>query len=363
VRKLLLKKQKKTVNRRFLLLIVILVVLGLVAVADASAPQALVSFGDKYYFLKKQLVWAAVGLVVMLVASKINYNFWKKLAVPLLAISLISLIAVLIPGVGSELLGAKRWIFLGPLSFQPSELVKLTLAIYLAKVASGDKSIWAYFAPLGLVLGLIMMQPDLGTSIIVASIAMTQIFASGVNFLHYLGFVGAGIFSGIILILTSPYRRDRLMTFISRSSDPLGKDYHIRQVLLALGSGGFWGVGLGQSRQKLLFLPEAATDSIFAVIAEEIGFVGALFLIGLLTFFIFQGFKIAFSAKDKFAKILALGIISWVGAQMIINIGAMTALFPLTGIPLPFFSYGGSALAMLLLGMGIMLNISKETHE
>lgn len=363
MRKILLKKQAKSVNRNFLFLVIFLVILGLIAVADASAPQALANFNDKYFFVKRQAGWAVFGVIAMLIVSKINYNFWKKIAVLLFGLSIIVLIVVLIPGVSPRIMGAKRWLFIGNFSFQPAELVKFALAVYLAKVADSQKNIWSYIAPLVIVLGLIMLQPDLGTSIIVAMIAMTQIFASGVNFFHFLGLIGAGLFSGIILILISPYRRDRLLTFMSRTSDPLGKDYHIRQVLFALGSGGVWGVGLGQSRQKFLFLPEASTDSIFAVIAEEVGFVGSLVLIGLFAFLIYLGFKIALNSTDKFARILALGIISWVAGQTIINIGAMTALFPLTGIPLPFFSYGGSSLAMLLLGMGIMLNISKYNNE
>ena len=356
------KKQKTNVSkldRGFLILILLLVVVGLVAVADASAPQALRFFKDELYFFKQQVVWATLGVGAMFVSSFINYKYWEKLAKPLFLLNILLLVAVLIPGIGLSVLGAKRWIVLGSISFQPSELAKLTMSMYLAKVASKDKGPLSYFLPVGMVAGLIMLEPDLGTTMIVSGMAFIQVFISGISLLY---FVLAGMVAFVLtiaLILTSDYRRSRLETFLELTRDPLDSAYHIRQVLLALGSGGLFGVGIGHSRQKYLFLPEAATDSILAVIAEETGFVGAFVLIMIFGALIYKGIKIAEKAPDTFSKVLATGIISWIGLQTIVNVGAMIAIFPLTGIPLPFISYGGTALITVLFATGILLNISK----
>lgn len=339
-----------------------MVVVGLVFVADISAPQALSFFNDKFYFFKQQIVWAGIGIVAMLVISKVDYRFWKKIAVPFFFVAVVLLIAVLIPGISLRALGARRWISIGPINFQPSEVVKLALALYLAKVSDSKLSKpLAYFIPLAIVCGLIMLQPDLGTTLVVGMIGVVQIFVAGVPLLYFFGTLFIGIISVALLILVSPYRRDRLMTFLSVTSDPLGKEYHIRQILLALGSGGLFGLGIGQSRQKYLFLPEAATDSIFAAISEEIGFVGSFILISLFAYFVLKAFTIASHAPDEFSKILAVGITAWIGGQVILNISSMTALTPLTGIPLPFFSYGGTSLLMILASCGILLNISRHS--
>jgi len=361
VYKRLLTKQKKTIDKNFLYITLILTVLGLIIVADASAPQALNVFNDKFYFLKQQAGWAFIGVIAMIISSQINYKIWEKVAIPAFGITLLLLITVLIPGIGSKFLGARRWVYIGPISIQPSEFLKLTLAIYFAKVAEKEKQVLSYFIPLVIVGFLIMLQPDLGTTLVIVAIGMSQIFVSGINFFYFILALLAGGLGGALLILTSSYRRARLLTFLQQSQDPLGKDYHIRQILLALGSGGLFGVGLGQSRQKFLFLPEASTDSIFAVIAEEIGFLGAIVIIFLFLFYIINAFKIAKNAPDKFSQVLATGIATWVSIQVVLNIGSNVALVPLTGIPLPFFSYGGSALTMLLFASGILLNISK--HE
>ncbi|MEJ2347925.1 MAG: putative lipid II flippase FtsW [Patescibacteria group bacterium] len=363
MRKLQFKKQKKIPDKRFFILAITLTVLGLIAIADASSPAALSNFSDRFYYVKQQLIWGLIGIAVLLVASKIHYSFWEKIAMPLFVGNIILLILVLIPGIGTKILGARRWIFIGPTSFQPSELIKLTLSIYLAKVAAKEKKSLSYFIPIAAVAALIMLEPDLGTTIVVGAIGMVQAFVAGVSFIHFLGALVAAALASILLVVTSDYRRDRLLTFLQQSKDPLGKSYHIRQILLALGSGGIFGVGLGQSRQKFLFLPEAATDSIFAVIAEEVGFVGALVLIILFVAFIFRGIKIALNAPDDFSKILGTGLIAWIGMQIFLNIGSMVAIIPLTGIPLPFFSYGGSALTTTLLATGILLNISKYESE
>jgi len=359
VPKIRLKKQSKTIDHNLLILVFVLTTIGLIAVTDASAPIALKNFSDKFYFAKQQLIWGIIGLAAMIVVSKIHFSFWKKIATPLFFISVVGLILVLIPSLSSKVLGARRWIIVGSYTFQPSELVKLTIAIYLAKVGLNDKKVIAYLLPLGIVGALIMFQPDLGTAIVVGTIGLTQIFISGANIFVLMGAVIASSFAGLLLIITSDYRKARLLTFLQQTQDPLGKGYHIRQILYALGTGGLFGVGLGQSRQKFLFLPEAATDSIFAVVAEEVGFIGATIIILLFIIYIYRALRIALDAPDKFSKILASGIVAWIGGQAFLNIASMVALTPLTGIPLPFFSYGGSSLITVLIATGILLNISK----
>lgn len=354
-----LVKQNIKVDKRLLILIIGLVIFGLIAVADVSAPQALNSFGDKFFLLRQQLVWAGIGLVALFISSKIKYTFWEKIAMPIFFISLIFLLLVLLPKLGFSALGARRWINLGIINFQPSEVIKFTLCLYFAKVGSKYKSYFSYIFPLVIIAVLIMLQPDLGTTMIVMIIGLSQIFVSGVSLWYLIGSTIAGVLAGIPLVLLSPYRKGRFMTFLQMAEDPLGKSYHIKQILLSLGSGGIFGVGLGSSRQKYLFLPEASTDSIFAVIAEELGLIGAVIIIGLFVYFVIRAFSIAKNAPDTFSKVLAVGIASWIGGQAFLNIASMVAIVPLTGIPLPFISYGGSSLVMILAACGILLNISK----
>lgn len=357
-----LSRQSKSLDKNFLIVILITVAIGLIAVADASAPQALNNYGDKFFLLRQQAAWAVIGVVAFLVASRIRYSFWEKVATPFFLVSVLLLLVVLLPNLGFKALGARRWIALGFFSLQPSELIKLSLAMYLAKIASKNKKALSFFVPVLISCGLIMLQPDLGTTLVIAVLAFSQIFVSGVNLIYFFGAVVAGGIGTLGLILTSAYRKERLLTFFESTRDPLGTSYHIRQILLGLGSGGILGVGLGASRQKYLFLPEAATDSIFAVIAEELGVIGALVIIGLFAYFVYKGFKIAASAPDTFSRVLAVGITAWIGGQAFLNIAAMVALVPLTGIPLPLFSYGGSSLVMVLLACGILLNIGKHGH-
>ena len=360
MKRLGLRNQKQKIDKKLFIATVLLVIIGLIAVLDASAPQAINVFGDKFHLFTSQLVWSFVGFVALILASKINYKLWEKLATPLFFFVIVFLILVLIPGVGAKLLGARRWISVGSIFFQPSEFAKFGLILYLAKLMSKKKASVLYFLPLVLVSFLIMLEPDLGTTMVIVLTGAIQIFASQINLWHY---SGVGILGGIIvffLVMLSPYRKDRLLTFLEQSSDPLGKSYHIRQILLGLGSGGLFGVGLGASKQKFLFLPEASTDSIFAVVAEEVGFIGALGLIFLLGFYVFRALRIAKYAPDDFSRFLSLGIGSWVGIQVVLNIASMTALVPLTGIPLPFISYGGSSLIMIMFATGILLNISKQ---
>lgn len=361
MRKTKLAKQKPSIDRNLFILVIVFVFVGLIAIADASAPQALNTYGDKFYLFKQQLMWAGVGIVALFVTSKINYKFWERVATPFFLLSVLLLMVVLLPHLGFKALGARRWIDTGIVNFQPSELIKLSLAFFLAKVASKNKNTISYFLPVVIVAALIMLQPDLGTTLIVATIGLSQIFISSVNLLYFIGGLLIAGLGTVGLIFVSPYRKERLLTFLQTERDPLGASYHIRQVLLGLGSGGLFGVGLGASRQKYLFLPESSTDSIFAVIAEELGLVGAICIIFLFVFFVYKGFMIAKNAPDTFSKVLATGITAWIGGQAFLNIASMVALVPLTGIPLPFISYGGSSLVMILISCGILLNISKQS--
>jgi cell division protein FtsW len=363
VKRLGFRNQKPVVDKKLLLLAVILTVAGLVAVADASIPQAMANFNDKFYYLKQQVLWALAGIFLMFVFSKIDYIFWKKLACPLFILSLAFLVLVLFPEFGLKTLGARRWFSLGLLSFQPSEIVKFTTVLYFARLSEMNKKMLAYFIPLVFVAVLIMLEPDLGTTVVIVATGLVQVFVSGVNIFYFLGSLVVGFLASVLLILTSEYRQARLTTFLTQTHDPLGKSYHIRQVLLSLGLGGIFGTGLGASRQKYLFLPEAATDSIFAVIAEEMGFVGASILIFLFFYFALRAYRISFTAPDKFSKIFALGLTSWIVIQTLLNLGSMLALVPLTGVPLPFISYGGTSLIMTLSVTGILLNISRYAEQ
>ena len=354
-----LSKQRNSVDKKLLFLVLAFIAIGLVTVADVSAPQAINNYGDKFFLFKQQLEWAGLGLVALFITSKIKYTFWEKLAMPIFFASLILLLIVLLPHLGFSALGARRWIFLGPVNFQPSEIVKFAVCVYFAKLASKAKSALAYFIPLMIVVILIMLQPDLGTTLIIVMIGLSQIFVSGINLIYLFGAGAVGILAGIPLILFSPYRKERLLTFLQITEDPLGKSYHMRQILLALGSGGIFGVGLGASRQKYSFLPEASTDSIFAVIAEELGLIGAVVIIAMFVYFVLRTLKIAGSAPDTFSKTFAVGTVAWIGGQAFLNIASMVAMVPLTGIPLPFISYGGSGLVTALAACGILLNISR----
>lgn len=354
-----LKKQETKPDLGLLFLVIGLTIFGVLMVYNASVVEALRDFHDKYYYLKNQALWAIIGLGLMIFTSFINYKFFSRTAPLLFFINLILLVLVVIPGIGIQIKGARRWLNLGILFFQPTELIKLTFSIYLATWLAKKRSFFQFLFLIALLLFLIMLEPDLGTAIVVMTTGFLIYFLSGASLLYLFPIGLIGLLSGLVIIFSSPYRKSRLTTFLNPTQDPLGSSYHIRQVLIALGSGGFFGLGLGQSRQKYEYLPEAATDSIFAIIAEETGFIGATLVVLSLLAVVYKGFKIAKRAPDLFAKLLASGISIWIGVQMAINLSAMVALVPLTGLPLPFISYGGSSLIVILIAMGILLNISK----
>lgn len=355
------KLKKRPSDRWMLLAVVILSLFGILMVYDSSVAIAIRDFGNQYYYLSDQLKWLVVGFAALTVFSFIDYHYWYKIALPMLVATLALLLAVFIPGIGIRALGAHRWINFGFFVLQPAELAKLVLVIYLSAWFSvRERERLAAFALLvAMVVGLVLLEPDLGTSVIIIAIALILYFSSGAPVVHFAIIIPALAAGMFLVTIISPYRMARLTSFLHPQQDPLGSSYHIRQALLGLGSGGWFGVGIGQSRQKYQYLPEANTDSIFAIIGEETGFVGSVAVILMFMFTSWRGFRIAKRAQDGFGRLLAIGVTSWISLQSIINLSAMVALLPLTGVPLPFVSYGGSSLIIMLAAVGILLNISR----
>lgn len=348
-----------------------LVVFGLIVLSSASTVIGFQQYGDSTYFLKHQVVSVLIGVLAFTVFYKIDYRSWKRFAFPLLLVSVGLLVAVFMPGIGLELLGARRWISIGPIFFQPAEIVKLTFLIYLSvwlearerKIHDRSFGLWPFLALLGTITLLVVKQPDVGTMSIIAIIALTSYFVAGAPLRDFALISGLAVAAFILLIKTAPYRAARFFVFLNPELDPQGVGYHINQALLAIGSGGIFGVGLGHSRQKFNYLPEVAGDSIFAVIAEELGFIIAVGVLTLFVVFMVRGYRIARNAPDEFGRILAAGITSWFGFQALINVGALSGILPLTGIPLPFISYGGTALITSFSALGILMNISRHARQ
>lgn len=358
----MIKIYMKHIDHILLILIILISIFGIFMIYNASSVIAYRDFHDKYHYFNDQIMWIFFGFVVLIVLSYLDYHIYYNFALPLLVIAIIFLLAVFIPGIGVYALGAHRWINLKFIILQPAEFVKLSLAIYLAAWFSKKESgrLLAFSLLIGLVFLLIMLQPDMGTGSVVLFEALVVYYLSGAELLHFFSIIPAIIVAGIGLIILSPYRAARLTSFFNAHQSLENTSYHVKQILIALGSGGLLGVGLGNSLQKYEYLPENVTDSIFAIIAEELGFFGSAILIIIFLLIIWRGFNIAVKAKDNFGKLLAGAIISFIGLQIIINLAAMTTLIPLTGIPLPFISYGGSALIVDLSAIGILLNISKQ---
>lgn len=355
-------KQKKQFDYWILAFAIFFSLFGILMIFESSNVAAFKEFGDKYFFVKEQLKWFAIGVAGLSAAAFISYKRFYQWSFILLLITIISLMAVFIPGLGIKTLGASRWLKFGIVKFQPSELAKLVMIFYLsAWFSNKEKSRLLPFLLLtSLVVGLVVLQPDLGTAIILTLIAVILYFLSGAKLWHFLLLLPAVLISVLGLIMTSAYRLRRFTTFLNPNLDPLGASYHIRQILLSLGSGGFWGLGLGSSRQKYQYLPEASTDSIFAIMGEELGFIGNTIFIILCIIFLYRLFLVAKNTQDKYGFLLASGVFTLFASQLLINLGAIVAIFPLTGVPLPFISYGGSNLVISLTAIGIILNISRS---
>ncbi|MEK7159239.1 MAG: putative lipid II flippase FtsW [Patescibacteria group bacterium] len=345
--------------------------IGLVVLSSAGTALGYQLFNDSYYFIKHQLLYGFIpGIIAFFIFSKINYQLWKKFILPLLFLSIALLIIVFIPGIGAEFGTSRSWINIFGFSFQPSELVKLTFLLYLCtwlekRGTYGVKDLYFGFLPfiflLGVISGLMLLQPDTGSLAIIIFMAISVFFASGAKIKHVALMVLSGATAIYLIILKSPYRAARLTTFLHPELDPQGIGYHINQAFLAVGSGGLWGRGFGLSRQKFLYLPEVAGDSIFAIMAEELGFILSVAIIGLFLFILIRGFKIAKYSPDEFGRLVVVGILSWLIFQAFFNISSMIGLLPMTGIPLPFISYGGTALAVSMAAIGILVNISRQT--
>jgi len=347
--------------------VVALLGIGVVMVYSSSAVSAYVNFDDSYYFLKRQIIWASLGLLAMVLTMNVDYHVWRKLAKPVMLVTLILLVLVLVPGLGKVVNGARRWLGFGSLYLQPSEIAKLSMVLFtstsLAKhqerISSFLRGIVPQLLMLLVVFALILKEPDLGTALSIAGTVFVLLFVSGAKMKH-LGSLGAlGVVGIIAAVLYEPYRMKRLLAFSDPWADPLDTGYHIIQSLYAIGSGGLFGVGLGRSREKFLYLPEPHTDFIFAILGEELGLIGTLTVIVLFFLFAWRGLKVAISAPDIYGSVLATGLTTMIMVQALMNIAVVTASMPVTGIPLPFLSFGGSALIFTLAGVGILLNISR----
>lgn len=364
-------QKAKPVDPGIVFAVLALLGIGLVMVFSASSVKAQVLYGSSYYFLERQAIWAALGVAVMLFVSNIHYGFWRRSCRPIFAMNLAMLVLVLIPGVGRVVNGARRWIGVGSLAVQPSEFMKFAFVLFLAWSLSRAHGqigeFWRGLVPrlvlLGIVFGLIMLEPDMGTSLATAGTVVVMLFAAGARVWHIVGLGASALPLLGIMVWMAPYRLKRITSFLNPFADPLDSGFHIIQGLYALGSGGLFGVGLGRSRQKFFYLPEQHTDFIFAIIGEELGYLGGIVIIALFALLAWRGLMIAAKASDSFAAILAVGITTMIVLQAVINIGVVTASMPITGIPLPFLSYGGSSLLPTMAGIGILLNISKYAER
>ena len=349
-----------------------LVVFGLVMLSSATSPLAFSKFGgDSYWYVKHQLLVGLLpGLILFFILLRLDYRKLKKYAFPLLAANIVLLILVFIPGIGAQYGTAKSWINIFGFSLQPSEMIKLTFLIYLAVWLAKRKgkvlgdfyySFLPFLVMIGLICILIILQPDVGTMAIILLTALIIYFIGGGKIRHLLWLTIAAGIGMFALIKSAPYRVSRFTAFLHPELDPEGVGYHINQALLAVGSGGIFGRGFGQSRQKFLYLPEIPSDSIFAIIAEELGFVLVAIFVLVLCYIFYRGLKIAKGAPDDFGKYLAVGVVTWLVVQSFLNIGGMIGILPMTGVPLPFISSGGTALFTTLAAAGILLNISKHS--
>ena len=354
-----------------LISVLLLIGIGLIAVFSASSILAEERYGDHYYYLKRQAVFCLLGLLLMISTKNVNYLFYKKLVYLFLGLSLLLLILLFVPGYGVKVAGAQRWFRFGIISIQPSEAVKLSLAIFVAysmskkveKMGTFFHGLFPHLFVASIFMIMILLQPDLGTAIIIGMWMLILLFVGGVHLGQLI--VLLGLLTPVIFYLISQtaYRLQRWWAFLNPWDDPQGYGFQIIHSFLAFGSGGFSGVGLGNSKQKLFYLPEPHTDFILSIIAEEVGFIGVSILLILFALVIVRGMKIALDAPELFGTYLALGISCMLAVQVVVNMGVVMALLPTKGLTLPFISYGGSSLVVNLIGMGILLNISKKTLD
>ncbi|PJA47328.1 stage V sporulation protein E [Candidatus Uhrbacteria bacterium CG_4_9_14_3_um_filter_36_7] len=356
----------------FLGLVIFLVLFGFLMLLSASGPSGYASFGDSLYYVKHQLIFGLIpGIMGFIFAIFVPYQIWKKYAWPILLLTIVLLIFVFIPGIGAPFGTSKSWISVaGLFSIQPAEIAKLTLLFYMAawfeergeqKVKDLKSGFLPFLTVLGSIILLIGAQPDIGSMFVIVGMSLVVYFLAGAAWPHLFAFLAAGVGLLLLLIKLAPYRAARLTTFLYPELDPQGIGYHINQALLAIGSGGFWGLGYGHSRQKFHYLPEVFGDSIYAILAEELGFIIAVLLLIFFLYFFYRSMRIAFRSPDLFGTYLVMGIAGWIVLQAFVNIGSMLALMPMTGITLPFISYGGTSLAVCLTAVGVIFHISRYT--
>ena len=364
-----MQKPTSGIDGLLLLTVVALSLFGFMMVASASSVLAERFHSDALFFFRHQFFFGGiVGLVAFLIGIFVPYRAWRVLALPGLIISLLLLVLVFVPGLSVASGGAARWIGIGPITIQPSEITKLAFIVYLSALleAKGEdirnlrQSVLPFVAIMAVIGTLIILQPDIGTLLSIVLIASAMAFAAGFRLRHLAGLGLAGIALFAVLVNVASYRLNRIIVYLHPELDPEGLGYQINQALLAVGTGGVWGLGFGRSRQKYQFLPEPAGDSIFAIIAEELGLIRTSFVLALFAIIAWRGYRIALRAPDTLGRLLATGITSWIVSQAFINIGSILGVTPLTGIPLPFISYGGSALVTMLFATGILLNISRH---
>jgi len=345
-----------------------LVFLGVVMVYSASAIIAADRFGDPFFFLKKQLFWAFLGGGLLWAALRLDYRRLERLVVPLLVVSIALLVLVLLPPFGQAINGTRRWFRIGPLSFQPVELAKFALVLYLASFltrrAAALRSFWQGLFPILLVAGtmalLTFVQPDLGNSLALVVLTLVLAYLAGARVKHMAWVAAAALPLVALAVALKPYRWRRMVTFVNPWDDPQGSGFQIIQSFLALGSGGLTGRGLGGSKQKLFYLPEPYTDFIFAIVGEELGLIGAVCVIALFAVLIWRGLRVGLRAPDPFGSYLALGLTVMLATQTLVNLGVVMGALPTKGLPLPFVSFGGSALLMTMFSAGVLLNISQH---
>ncbi len=363
-------KQRVEGDRTLLAVTVALALIGLVMVFSASAIVAGNRFHDSGFFLKRQIAWLAFGFLLMHLTSHIDYTLWKKLSIPMLFCMLLLLVMVLVPGLGVAAKGARRWLRFGPISMQPAELVKLVVVIYMASYLTRKKDKIALFREgllpalivLGLLSGLVLIEPDLGTVVVIGLVTIGLCFLAGARISHLVTLALCAVPVVMVLVLGSSYRRQRLMTFLAPWKEASAAGFQITQSFLAFGSGGPFGVGLGEGKQKLYFLPEAHTDFVLSLVGEELGLLGTVTVILLFAVFVWRGFQIAARARVPFGQHLGMGITLLIGGQALVNAAVVTGLLPTKGLTLPFVSYGGSSLVVSLIGVGILLSISRDRH-
>jgi len=363
--------EMRQIRIRLFMVTIILLAVGVVMVYSSSAINAYETMRDSSYYLKRHLIYLLLGAIASFWIMAIDYEVIRKYIKPALIVSFFLLVLVLIPGIGREIAGARRWFRFSILSFQPSQVAKLVLILYFADVLSRKQSDIKSFAHgfmppmimLSLSVGLILLEPDLGTAVAISLVSFIMLFVAGIRLFHLLPVLVSSLPALAVVILAKPYRMKRILAFLDPWQDPQGIGFQIIQSYIALGSGGLLGVGLGQSRQKLLYLPGCHTDFIFSIIGEELGLLGAAAIIILFMLFVWLGIRIAVRSRDLFGHLAALGIVSMISLEAVINIGVATGSIPTKGLSLPFISYGGSSLVIDMIGVALLLNISKYSEK